>query len=150
MKSGKKTMGFVGEYNHTIDAKGRVMVPAKLRDELGSSFYVTKGLDGCLFAYTTEEFEKFQDKLMTLSLTKKELRNVQRAFLAGADCPELDKQGRMLIPQNLRTHAGLTKDVVFVGIGTRVEIWDKERWDNNDLGNVDDMADLLEDLGCGL
>lgn len=150
VESGKKLMFFVGEYNHTIDAKGRVMVPAKLRDGLGESFYVTKGMDGCLFAYTTEEFEKFQTNLMSLPLTKKELRDVQRIFLAGADSPEPDKQGRILIPQVLREHAGLLKEVVFLGVGNRVEIWDKEKWENNDPGDIDEIAEKLESLGFSI
>ena len=117
---------FMGTYEHGLDAKGRVIIPAKLRDGLGESFVVTLGLDGCLFAYPMDEWEDFIDKLKQLPGTK-EARKLQRYFLAGAAPCEADKQGRVLIPANLREQAGLTKDVVFVGVLQKIEIWSKDR-----------------------
>jgi len=140
-------MLFVGEYNHTIDAKGRVIVPSKLRDRLGEGFWVTKGLDGCLFVYDAAEWEKFEEKLSELPMTTKEARSFVRFFLAGADCPEVDKQGRILIPASLRNHASLQKDVVFVGVGKRIEVWDKDKWEAVDAGDMDEIASKLEEIG---
>lgn len=138
---------FMGTYEHGLDAKGRVIIPAKLRDGLGESFVVTLGLDGCLFAYPMDEWEDFIDKLKQLPGTK-EARKLQRYFLAGAAPCEADKQGRVLIPANLREQAGLTKDVVFVGVLQKIEIWSKDRWeDNNDYDNVDDIAEHMSEFG---
>lgn len=138
---------FMGTYEHGLDAKGRVIIPAKLRDGLGESFVVTLGLDGCLFAYPMDEWEDFIDKLKQLPGTK-EARKLQRYFLAGAAPCEADKQGRVLIPANLREQAGLTRDVVFVGVLQKIEIWSKDRWeDNNDYDNVDDIAEHMSEFG---
>ncbi len=140
----------VGEYNHNLDTKGRVSVPAKFRDDLGSTFIVTKGLDNCLFAYSKDEWIKFEEKLKTLPLTNVNARNFTRFFLAGATECEIDKQGRINIPQNLREYAGLTKDVCIIGVATRVEIWDRAKWEdytspkNMDL---DEIANHMSDLG---
>ena len=101
---------FIGEYNHTIDTKGRLIVPSKFREALGDEFVVTKGLDGCLFVYPMEEWTAFTDKLKDLPLTKKDARQFSRFFLAGAASCEVDKQGRILIPSVLREFAGLEKD----------------------------------------
>ena len=122
---------FMGEYNHTIDPKGRVIIPAKFRDSLGEQFVVTQGLDGCLFVYDDIEWRAFEEKLKTLPITNKEARAFVRFFLAGAADVEVDKQGRILLPAVLRDHAKLIKDVVFVGVGSRVEIWSKENWEEN-------------------
>ena len=105
---------FMGEYSHTIDAKGRIIVPAKFRESLGDNFVVTKGLDNCLFVYTSEDWRKFEEKLRTLPLTNKDARKFTRFFLAGAAEMEIDKQGRILIPSVLREFAALEKDVVIV------------------------------------
>lgn len=138
---------FMGEYNHTIDAKGRIIVPAKLREELGDEFVVTLGLDGCLFVYPNTEWLNFVEKLKNLP-GNREARQLQRYFLAGAVSCELDKQGRILIPGKLREHAQLEKDVVFVGVLGKIEIWSKERWNaNNDFGDVDAIAEDMSDLG---
>lgn len=137
----------MGEYNHTIDAKGRIIVPAKFREELGEEFVVTLGLDGCLFVYSSEEWQEFILKLKTLP-GNKEARQLQRYFMAGAAACEVDKQGRILIPSKLREHAGLEKDVVFAGVVNKIEIWSKERWDNNNTyDNVDDIAEHMSDFG---
>ena len=109
---------FMGEYNHTIDGKGRVIVPAKFRDALGDGFVVTKGLDGCLFVYPPDAWQAFEEKLQSLPLTNKNSRQFARFFLAGAASCEVDKQGRILLPQVLREFAGLEKEVVMVGVAT--------------------------------
>lgn len=114
---------FMGEYNHIIDAKGRLIVPAKFREILGDNFVVTKGLDGCLFVYSDKEWQAFEEKLKTLPLTNKNARQFTRFFLAGAAQVEVDKQGRILLPQVLREFAGLEKEVVLVGVASRIEIW---------------------------
>lgn len=138
---------FMGTYEHGLDAKGRVIIPAKLRDNLGESFVVTLGLDGCLFAYPMDEWESFVNKLKELPGTK-EARKLQRYFLAGAAPCEVDKQGRVLIPANLREQAGLSKDVVFVGVLQKIEIWSKEHWqENDDYENVDDIAEHMSEFG---
>ena len=118
----------IGEYEHTLDAKGRVSMPAKLRRDMGEAFIVTKGLDGCLFAFSQDEWMNFETKLKSLPLSDKNARNFVRFFLAGATECELDKQGRFLIPANLRKEANLEKEAVIIGVGTRLEIWNKETW----------------------
>ena len=119
----------LGEYNNKLDDKGRVSIPAKFREDLGHSFVVTKGLDNCLFAYSKEEWATFESKLKSLPLTNPNARNFIRFFFARATECETDKQGRINIPQNLREYAGLKKEVYVVGVSTRVEIWDKEKWE---------------------
>lgn len=137
---------FMGEYSHTIDAKGRIIVPAKFRESLGDNFVVTKGLDNCLFVYTKEDWLKFEEKLRTLPLTNKDARKFTRFFLAGAAEMEVDKQGRILIPSVLREFAALEKDVVFVGVGSRIEIWNRARWDESISGYDDDMDEVAENM----
>ena len=143
----------MSQYNHTIDAKGRVIIPAKFREKLGDSFVVTKGLDGCLYGYAKEEWSAFEEKLGTLPITNKNSRQFTRFFLAGAAECELDKQGRILIPSVLREFAGLDKDVVLVGVASKIEIWSKERWDESNgeyETNMDDIAMNLESLGFSI
>lgn len=138
---------FMGEYNHTIDAKGRIIVPSKFRDTLGDTFVVTLGLDGCLFVYPNSEWESFLTKLNSLPGSK-EARQLQRYFLAGATECEVDKQGRILIPTKLRTAAALDKDVVFVGVLSKIEIWSKERWEQNNIyDDMDDVAEHMSEFG---
>ncbi|GAB6118016.1 division/cell wall cluster transcriptional repressor MraZ [Thermoanaerobacter brockii subsp. lactiethylicus] len=139
----------MGQYEHTIDAKGRVIIPAKFREELGEKFVLTKGLDNCLFVYSLEEWKNIEAKLKTLPLTKKDARAFTRFFLAGAVECEIDKQGRILIPANLREHAKIEKDVIFIGVSTRVEIWSKEVWEeysNNTDVSFEEIAEHLDDL----
>ena len=142
---------FMGEYNHTIDAKGRLIVPSRFREQLGDEFVVTAGLDGCLFVYTNEEWKKFEEKLNTLPLTNPKARKFSRFFLASA-CPcEVDKQGRILLPAKLRMEAHLEKDVVLAGVGSRVEIWDKNRWqDTNTYDDMDEVAEHMAELGLSI
>ena len=117
---------FMGEYNHTIDAKGRLIIPSKFREILGDVFVVTKGLDGCLFVYDNEEWKRFEEKLRALPITNKEARQFVRFFLAGAAEVEVDKQGRILLPNVLREFAQINKDVALLGVGSRIEIWKSE------------------------
>ena len=140
----------LGQYNHNIDEKGRVSVPAKFREELGVSFIVTKGLDNCLFAYSKEEWSKFEEKLKTLPLTNPNARNFIRFFFSGATECEIDKQGRINLPQHLRDYAELTKEVSVIGVSTRVEIWNRSKWENytsEENMDVDDIASKMSDLG---
>lgn len=138
---------FMGEYNHSIDTKGRIIVPAKFREELGETFVVTLGLDGCLFLYPASEWEAFVVQLKQLP-GNRQARQLQRYFLAGAVNCEVDKQGRILIPAKLREHARLEKEVVFVGVLGKIEIWSREQWDaNNDFGDVEAIAENMSELG---
>ena len=144
---------FMGEYNHTIDAKGRLIVPAKFREALGDEFVVNKGLDGCLFVYSNSEWNAFEEKLRTLPLTNKNARQFTRFFLAGAAACEVDKQGRILLPQVLREFAKLEKDVVLVGVASRIEIWSKEVWEesvNTYDTDMDEVAENMENLGFSI
>jgi len=141
---------FIGEYQHIIDSKGRVIMPAKFREGLGERFVLTKGLDHCLFVYPNEEWAILEKKLRSLPLTNKDARAFIRFFFAGACECELDKQGRILIPANLREYAGLEKDVVIIGVSTRVEIWSKDRWDEyNSASNLDHetIVERMAELG---
>ena len=135
---------FMGEYNHTIDTKGRLIIPSKFRDELGDEFVVTKGLDGCLFVFPNQAWQEFEEKLRALPLTNKSARQFSRFFVAGATPCELDKQGRILVPQTLREFAGLEKDVILAGNLSRVEVWSKEKWSEN--CNYDDMDSIAADM----
>ena len=135
---------FMGEYNHTIDAKGRLIIPAKFRELLGEEFVLTKGLDGCLSVYPMDEWKAFEEKLRALPLTSKEARTFSRFFVAGATMCELDKQGRILVPHALREFAGLEKEVVITGNLNKVEIWSREKWSENCC--YDDMESIAEGM----
>ena len=139
---------FMGEYNHTIDAKGRLIIPSKFRELLGEEFVLTKGLDGCLSIYPMDEWKAFEEKLRALPLTNKNARTFTRFFVAGATNCELDKQGRILVPQTLREFAGLEKDVVLTGNLNRIEVWSKEKWSENcDYVDMDSIAEGMQDMG---
>lgn len=139
---------FMGEYNHTVDAKGRLIVPSKFREQLGDEFVVTKGLDGCLFAYENTEWKALEEKLHALPLTNANARKFSRFFLAGATSCEVDKQGRILLPAVLREFAGIEKDAVLVGVGSRIEIWAKDRWlEANSYDDMEEIAENMEGLG---
>ena len=141
----------MGEYNHTIDAKGRLIIPSKFRETLGDEFVVTKGLDGCLFVYDNNEWSAFEEKLKSLPLTNKDARQFVRFFLAGATLAEVDKQGRILVPANLRQFAGLEKEVVLVGVASRVEIWSKAKWEETaSYDDVEEIAEHMAELGLGI
>ncbi len=141
---------FTGEYNHSLDPKGRVIMPAKFREELGESFMLTMGFDGCICVYSNEEWMTFVEKLRTLPELRREARQTIRHFVARAAQCELDKQGRILIPQKLREYAGLTKDVVFVGVLSKIEVWSRERWEASDIDDMDDIAEKLSGFGIDL
>ena len=141
---------FMGEYQHNVDSKGRIILPAKFRDLLGEMFVATKGLDRCLFIYPKEEWGILEEKLKKLPLAKQEARAFVRFFFSGAAELEFDKQGRVLLPNNLRDYAGLEKDIIVVGVSNRIEIWDKQTWIdyNNEVGpTVTQIAENLVDLG---
>lgn len=141
---------FIGEYAHSVDAKGRMIVPSKFREVLGEKFVVTKGLDNCLFVYSCEEWNAFCEKLKGLPVTNANARAFVRFFLSGALECEVDKQGRILLPQNLRTYGEIVKDVSVIGAGTRVEIWDSEKWasyNSSENLNPDEIASNMEYLG---
>lgn len=137
---------FYGEYQHTVDPKGRAIVPSKFRDGLGDKFIMTKGLDNCLFVFSMEEWANLESKLRSLPLTSTDARSFGRFLFSGAAECEVDKQGRILIPQNLREYAGLDKDIYIIGVSTRVEVWDKVKWEgyNGDLNQ--DPASLAEKM----
>ncbi|MCI5699457.1 MAG: division/cell wall cluster transcriptional repressor MraZ [Lachnospiraceae bacterium] len=135
---------FMGEHSHTIDAKGRLIIPAKFREELGEKFVITQGMDHCLTIYPMAEWEKFLQQLSQLPLANKETRIFRRFFTAKADTCELDKQGRILVPAGLRDYAGLEKDVVLTGNISNIEVWSKDRWD--DIGAYDDMDSIAEKM----
>ncbi len=132
----------VGEYRHNVDTKGRVSVPSKFREDLGQAFVITKGLDSCLFAYSKQEWKNFEDKLNTLPITNHEARAFKRFFFSGAAECEVDKQGRVNIPQQLRDYAGIQKDVVIVGLSNRAEIWNNENWDKYNGESSADISSL--------
>lgn len=144
---------FMGEYQHSIDEKGRLIIPAKFRDALGPTFVVTRGLDNCLFVYPEQEWQLMEQKLKALPLMKSDARAFTRFFLAGATECELDKQGRVNIPSNLREHAKLDKDCVVIGVSSRVEIWSKEHWQSyaeQSEEAFDEIAEKLVDFNFDL
>lgn len=140
---------FIGEYQHAIDTKNRMIIPSKFRDELGSNFILTKGLDGCLYAFTINEWKALEEKLKSLPLTSKDARAFVRFFFSGANEIEIDKQGRALVPQTLLEYAQIKKDIVSIGVSTRIEVWSKEKWEeyNNSDIDFDDIAEKMSQLG---
>ena len=140
----------IGEYEHSLDAKGRLIMPAKLREDIGEKFILTKGLDGCLFGFSISEWENFEGKIKTLPITNKDARKFERFFLSGAMECEIDKQGRFLIASNLREYSQVDKEVVIVGVGNRIEIWSSKKWKeyNNDENiTADSIAENMTMLG---
>jgi MraZ protein len=144
---------FMGEYQHSIDEKGRIIIPAKFREALGSSFVITRGLDSCLFVYPASEWSIMEQKLKTLSLMKSDARAFTRFFFSGATECDLDKQGRVNIPNNLCEHAKLNKDCVVLGVSNRVEIWSKEIWESyfqQSEASFNEIAEKLVDFNFDL
>ncbi len=138
---------FMGEYEHTLDEKNRIIIPTKLREELGKTFVITRGTDGCLFIYPEKAWEEFVNQLKQLP-GNKEGREMQRYFMAGAAGCEADKQGRVMIPQRLLDAAAIEKEVVSVGVIDKIEVWSKERWGKaQSVDSVDDMADHMAEFG---
>jgi MraZ protein len=142
---------FSGEYEHSLDTKGRVIMPSKFREALGEVFYVTKGLDRNLLVFSQEEWNIFYDKLNTLPMANKSARGFSRLFLSGAVECEANAQGRVLIPANLRSYANIEKDVTIIGNGNKVEIWSTENW-NNYIDSLDPemVAESLCEIGINI
>ncbi|NLG32958.1 MAG: division/cell wall cluster transcriptional repressor MraZ [Syntrophomonadaceae bacterium] len=141
---------FLGEYQHSLDPKGRITIPSKFREQLGDKFVITKGLDNCLFLYSIEEWHLLEIKLKSLPFTRADARSFMRFFFAGASEVETDKQGRIVLPSNLREYAKIERDVTVIGVGTRVEIWSNAVWDvytkNAEL-SYEQIAENLVELG---
>lgn len=140
----------LGEYEHSIDTKGRIAMPARLREGLGGKFIITKGLDGCLFVYAMDEWQRVEQKLASLPMSRKTARDFTRFLFGGACEGECDKQGRVLLPASLRRYAGLERDAVIVGVGSRAEIWDAAKWqqyNEESAEDVNELAEQLADLG---
>ncbi|MBR1654032.1 MAG: division/cell wall cluster transcriptional repressor MraZ [Clostridia bacterium] len=140
----------IGEYEHSLDVKGRLIMPAKLRESIGENFIITKGLDGCLFGFSKIEWERFEEKLKSLPLTNKNARDFVRFFLSGAVECEIDKQGRFLIASNLREYASMEKEVVIIGVGTRIEFWSKDKWlkyNSDENMSANEIAENMTMLG---
>lgn len=141
---------FLGEFEHTIDGKGRLTIPAKFRDELASGVIVTRGLDGCLWAYTRSEWESLAEKISSLPTTNPNARNFARFMFSSAFDSIPDRQGRVLVPQNLREYAGIENETIIIGVMNRVEIWNPDRWSSvitSVEGDPDAFVSQLEDLG---
>jgi len=137
---------FMGEYEHNLDAKGRVIVPAKFREGLGDKFVITRGLDKCLFAYPLDEWKILEEKLKKLPLTKKDARAFTRFFFSGAVECEIDKQGRVNLPPPLRTYSKLEKECVIIGVSERIEIWSKDIWEDYFVESEESFSDIAENL----
>lgn len=137
---------FLGEYQHTLDAKGRVSLPRRFRDETGSKVVVSKSLDKCLYVYTAEGYQRFYDKLMNASGFVRDSRAVQRRFLAGALEVEIDSAGRVALTPGFRKFASLTKDVIIAGIGDHIEIWDAQAWAEYEAENESTIEEAAEEL----
>ena len=136
----------MGEYQHTLDTKQRLIIPAKFRDQLGSQFVVTRGLDGCLFGYPMSEWQLLEQKLKALPLTKRDARAFVRFLYSAATVCTLDKQGRINIPDPLVKYADLSKKCMVVGVSNRLEIWDSDRWDAYNADTADNFDEISEDL----
>jgi len=139
----------IGEFSHGMDKKNRIIIPSKLRDGLGETFIMTKGLDSCLYIYPKNEWQTFEQKLKSLPLTDKNVRSFVRFFFSGANEMEPDKMGRVLIPQSLLSYAGIEGEVVSVGMMDRVEVWSKEKWEayNESEMDMDAIAEKMNELG---
>ncbi len=140
--------GMKGQSNHNLDAKGRLIIPSRLRDGLGSKFVLCKGMDKNIYAYPEEEWEKFSDKLNSLPISDKNARKFQNFFQGSATECEVDGQFRIVVPQLLRTWAGIDKEVVLVGNGTTVEIWDKDAWDKYNSVDEMDIDEISMDMSA--
>ncbi|CAM5189364.1 Transcriptional regulator MraZ OS=Ureibacillus acetophenoni OX=614649 GN=mraZ PE=3 SV=1 [Ureibacillus acetophenoni] len=136
----------MGEYQHSVDAKGRLIVPSKFREDLGNTFVITRGLDNCLFGYPMDEWRKLEEKLKQLPMTKKDARAFTRFFFSGATEVEIDKQGRINIPTSLANYAKLEKECVVIGVSSKIEIWAKEAWDAYVGDAEDSFNDIAENL----
>ena len=136
----------IGEYHHNIDEKGRLIIPTKFRDEIGSNFIITRGLDGCLFIYAMDTWNKIVSKLQTLPFTKKDARTFNRFFLSSATTIEFDRQGRINIPSNLITYANIKKECTIIGVNDRLEVWATEKFNTLIEDNIDAIEEVAENL----
>ena len=137
---------FMGEYHHTIDEKGRIIIPSKFREDLGEKFIITRGIENCLFVYSLSSWKKITNKLESLPFTKKDARQFVRFFLSGATTAEFDKQGRVNVTSPLISYADLQKDCVVIGTGDRLEIWSQENWNAFFESASSNMSDIAENL----
>lgn len=137
---------FMGEYHHNIDTKGRLIIPAKFREELGESFVITRGLDQCIFGYPQSEWKILEEKLKALPVTKKDARAFTRFFFSGAVECEIDKQGRINIPANLLNYGKLEKECVIIGVSNRIEIWNKEIWEEYFAASEESFTEIAENM----
>jgi len=144
---------FIGEYQHSIDSKGRLFIPARFREGLGDKFILTKGLDGCLFVYPPKEWTAIEQKMRSLPFTKADTRAFMRFFFSGAIECDVDKQGRILITSGLREYAGLEKETMIIGISSRVEIWSRQRWEEYSQAasaSAEQIAEKIEEFDLGI
>lgn len=141
---------FLGKYQHSLDTKGRVTIPAKLRDQLGDRFIATRGLDNCIFLYSLNEWQAIEEKLRALPGTRSDVRAFMRKFLSAASELEIDKQGRTVLPSNLREYAGIFEDIIIIGVSTRVEIWAHDKWDVYDEATDPSFEAVAESLELGI
>lgn len=137
---------FMGEYQHNIDEKGRIIVPSKFRDELGASFVITRGLDQCVFGYPLDEWKQLEQKLKALPFTKKDARAFTRFFFSGAVECELDKQGRVNVASPLRQYAGLDKECVIIGVSNRIEVWSQSVWEKYYTESEESFSEIAESI----
>ena len=135
-----------GEYRHNIDLKGRIIVPSRIREEMGERIVITRGLDGCLFGYSEKTWNSIMEKLNSLPFTKKDARNFTRFMTSGSTLLEFDKQGRINIPNYLNQYASLEKEVVIIGVIDRIEIWSRNNWEEFMNNNVESLSDISENL----
>ena len=142
-------MAFNGEFQHGVDDKGRLIMPAKFREALGSHYMIAKGMEHCLFVYTMTEWSRLEEKLNSLNVFNKKIRDFKRRFFSGSGECETDKQGRVLINQELRSYAGIIRDVYILGAGEHIEIWDKATWEAYRDNLDDDYEELAEELFLG-
>ena len=137
---------FIGEYHHSIDDKGRLIIPSKFREELGKNFFITRGIENCLFVYSLDSWNEIVRKIESLPFTKKDARTFARFFLSGASEAEFDKQGRINITSPLISYAKITKECIVIGTGDRLEIWSEELWNEFFTSAKDSMSDIAENL----
>ena len=137
---------FMGEYNHNLDEKSRIVIPSNFREQLGNTFIISKGLENCLYIYTQSDWQKLISKFDTLTFTKKDFRIFSRAFFSGANNAELDKSGRLVIPSNLIDHANIKKECKIIGANDRIEIWDIDEWNKFIDSYQDKISDIAENL----
>ncbi|WP_070120200.1 division/cell wall cluster transcriptional repressor MraZ [Bacillus marinisedimentorum] len=137
---------FMGEFHHNVDTKGRMIIPAKFREDLGETFVLTRGLDQCIFGYPMEEWKALEEKMKALPLTKKDARAFTRFFFSGATECEIDKQGRVNIAAPLRDYAKLDKECVVIGVSNRLEIWSKEKWEDYFADSEESFSEIAENM----